>query len=253
MTSSSLYRGSVRHVRLRPRRHALRYRVFWLLLDLDARPALRLLSFGRFNLFGFDERDHGDGTPGGLRAWVAGQLDAAGIDAPGPVRVLTMPRVLGYVFNPISVYFCHRADGTLAAVLYEVNNTFGTRHSYLFAVGAEAHPLRHACRKQLYVSPFLPTGMTYRFRLAPPAARVALAIDAADAAGPVLSAVLSGRRVKLTDAALLRAFLAIPLLTLKVTAAIHWQALRLWLKRVPLVPRPAPPATPVSIIPADPA
>lgn len=245
--ASALYRGSVRHVRLAPRRHALRYRVAWLLLDLDERPALarrlRLLSFGRFNLFGFDERDHGDGTPGGLRAWVARQLAAAGITgADAAVRVLCMPRVLGYVFNPISVFFCHRADGRLAAVLYEVHNTFGQRHAYTFALpdGTEEAPLRHSCAKALYVSPFLPMALRYRFRLRPPAAQVALAIDTVGDGGTVLAAALHGSRVALTDAALLRTALALPLLTVKVTAAIHWEALLLWLKRVPLVPRPAP-------------
>lgn len=250
--ASCLYRGSVRHVRLRPRRHALRYRCAWLLLDLDEIPALRrrlrLLSFGRFNLFGFDERDHGDGAPGGLGAWVGRQLQAAGLaEAAARVRVLCLPRVLGYVFNPVSVYFCHRADGTLAAVLYEVNNTFGQRHSYLIPVEGGVHPLRHDCRKDFYVSPFLPMDMQYRFRLQPPGARVALAIDAVDATGPVLAAVMSARRRPLTDAALLRTFLALPLLTLKVTAAIHWEALWLWLKGIRLVPRPAPPAHAVSI------
>ncbi len=245
--ASALYRGSVRHVRLAPRRHALRYRVAWLLLDLDERPALarrlRLLSFGRFNLFGFDERDHGDGTPGGLRAWVGRQIAAAGLaGADATVRVLCMPRVLGYVFNPISVFFCHRADGRLAAVLYEVHNTFGQRHTYTFALpaGAGAAPLRHSCAKALYVSPFLPMALRYRFRLQPPADRVALAIDTVGDGGTVLAAALHGRRAALSDATLLRTALTLPLLTVKVIAAIHWEALRLWLKRVPLVPRPAP-------------
>jgi DUF1365 family protein len=255
MTRSCLYHGSVRHVRSRPRRHALRYRAFWLLLDLDERAAvarrLRLLSFGRFNLFGFDERDHGDGTPGGLRAWVANQLRQAGIAADGGVSVLCMPRVLGYVFNPISVYLCRRADGTLAAVLYEVNNTFGQRHCYLIPATGNDAVVRQACGKHLYVSPFLPMELRYRFRLTPPDARVALAIDAVDAQGPLLSAALTGRRAALTDAALLRAFVTVPLLTLKVIAAIHWEALLLWRKRVRLVPRPAPPASPVTFVRPD--
>ncbi len=255
MTRSCLYRGSVRHVRNRPRRHALRYRAFWLLLDLDEcatlAQRLRLLSFGRFNLFDFDQRDHGDGTPNGLRAWVARQLHDAGIDADGSISVLCMPRVLGYVFNPISVYFCRRPDGTLAAALYEVNNTFGQRHSYLIPTRGADPLVRQQCRKELYVSPFLPMDLTYHFRLSPPDARVALAIDAADAHGVVLAATMIGRRQTLTDAALLRTFIAVPLLTLKVIAAIHWEALRLWRKRVRLVPRPAAPTAPVTTVRPD--
>ncbi len=253
---SCLYRGSVRHVRHAPRRHRLRYRGFWLLLDLDEVPALaarlRLFSRDRFNLFGFTERDHGDGTPGGLRGWVARQLDAAGLAADGPVRLLTMPRVLGYVFNPISIFFCHRADGALVAILYEVRNTFGQRHSYLIAASNAAGPQRQTCHKELYVSPFMPMEMLYTFRIAPPAERVAVAIEVAGRHGRVLTATLAGRRAALTDATLLRAFLAVPLLTLKVVAAIHWQALLIWRKGVALQPRPAPPLHAVTFIRPDP-
>ncbi len=131
---SALYEGTVAHRRLRPRRHRLRYRVFSLLLDIDEVPALcaglRLLSHRRFNLFNFDERDHGDGTGGSLREWVETHLAEAGIDLEvGTIRLLAMPRVLGYGFNPISVWFCYHRSGRLAALLHEVHNTFGERHT----------------------------------------------------------------------------------------------------------------------------
>ncbi|HET6970048.1 MAG TPA: DUF1365 family protein, partial [Phenylobacterium sp.] len=135
MLRSGLYPGVVTHARTRPRRHALRYRIFMLLLDLDeleaADRALRLFSLGRFNLVGFDPRRHGDGSATPLKTQVERQLAAAGIAHGGPVRILAMPRILGTGFNPLTVYYCHRPDGALSAILYEVNNTFGERHSYL--------------------------------------------------------------------------------------------------------------------------
>ena len=136
-TASGLYQGAVTHKRLRPREHALRYRVFMLLLDLDELPdlfrRLRLLSRGRFGLMSFDAGDHGDRSGAPLRPQIEQRLAAAGIEAGGPIRLLCMPRVLGYGFNPLSLFFCHRRDGRLAAILYEVTNTFGERHAYLIA------------------------------------------------------------------------------------------------------------------------
>ena len=136
---STLYAGTVMHRRVRPRAHRLRYRVFWMLLDLDEIAALphilRLFSHNRFNAVSFFDNDHGDGSGRPLRAQVEEHLQAAGI-APdgGPIRLLCMPRVFGYGFNPLSVYFCYQRDGSLAAMLYEVHNTFGERHSYLIPV-----------------------------------------------------------------------------------------------------------------------
>ena len=139
MITSALYVGRVGHTRLRPRRHTLGYRSFMLLIDLEEAEALagrlRWFSLDRFNLFGFRARDHGDGSSTPLRAQIAAHLEAAGLGASlGAVRLLCLPRVLGYVFNPISLYFCHSAAGELIAILYEVSSTFGERHSYLAAV-----------------------------------------------------------------------------------------------------------------------
>lgn len=139
--NSALYRGRVMHRRLRPKIHELNYRVFWLLLDLseidDVDGRLRLFSRNRFNLLSFHDKDYGDGS-GGLRPQVDAWMAQAGIDlAGGPVRLLTMPRVLGYVFNPISIYYCHRPDGRLAAMVYEVTSTFGIRHAYVIPIPIE--------------------------------------------------------------------------------------------------------------------
>jgi len=148
--------------------------------------------------------------------------------------------VLGYVFNPISVYYCHRPDGTLAALVYEVSNTFGERHSYVIGVRAgdgARGVIRQRAEKALYVSPFAGMDMAYAFRGAEPGARLHLVVEATDAEGVLILAAMAARRHELTDRAILATTLALPLATLKVTAAIHWEALKLWLKGVPLVPR----------------
>lgn len=253
MTASALYTGAVVHARLRPLRHRLRYRMLNMLLDLDELPALdrRLALFGhnRRALFSFHDADHGDGSATPLRMQVETVLRAGGIDpAAGRILVLCMPRVLGMVFNPLTVYFCHGADGRLQAMLYEVNNTFGQRHAYLVPVhGTVQGVLRQRCDKRFYVSPFMDMDLTYAFRVTMPAATLAIAIDAHDAGGPVLFAAFTGRRRELTDARLFGAFLAHPLLAGRVIGGIHWEALKLWWKGMRLRPRPEPPAATVTI------
>jgi hypothetical protein len=255
--ASALYTGSVMHQRLRPVRHRLRYRVFSLLLDLDELPALsqrlRLFSLNGFNLFSLHERDYGAGN-GGLRGYVEAQLRAAGLPAAGAIRLLTMPRILGYAFNPLSVYFCHAGDGALSAVLYEVNNTFGERHSYLIEVDPEQRAgdtIVQQCAKQFHVSPFLALDMSYRFRIEAPAVQrdgLSIGVVAQDAEGAVLNARFDARRRSLDDAALMRVFLTHPLLTLKVVAAIHWEALRLLVKGIRWHPKPPSPDQLVTVV-----
>jgi DUF1365 family protein len=223
------------HHRRRPRVHKFRYRVFWLLLDLDELPLLdgrlRLFSLDRPNLFAHYARDHGDGSDVPLRGQIDALLAGAGIDlGGGAVRLLCMPRMLGYVFNPLSVYYCYRADGGLAALVHEVHNTFGERHAYVIPVAASDGAIRQDCRKAFYVSPFMDMDLRYAFRVAPPAERVTLAIRASDGAGPVLDACLTGARHGLSDRTLLAVLAAMPFVTVKVIVAIHWEAARLWLK-----------------------
>lgn len=253
--ASALYRGTVTHRRLRPIVHRLKYRVFWLLLDLDEVDGLarrlRLFSHNRFNLLSFHDRDHGDGSGAALRPQVETWLKRAGIDLEGgSIRLLTMPRVLGYVFNPISLYYVHRPDGAAAAMVYEVTSTFGVRHAYVIPVPPEDQAtglIRQGAAKALYVSPFMGMEMDYEFRGHAPGERLDLTIDGLDAEGVLITAAMTGRRSPLTDAGLLSAAGAVPFLTLKVVAAIHWEALKLWLKRVPLTRRPPPARSPVTI------
>jgi DUF1365 family protein len=249
---SALYMGRVIHRRYRPRVHKLDYRVFWLHLDLDELDTLgrRLKTFARnrFNLFSFHDRDYGDRSGRPIKPQIEAYLAGAGIAAGGRITVLTMPRILGYVFNPLSVFFCHRPDGALAAIFYEVTNTFGERHSYLIPVTDPiAHPIRQSVEKCFFVSPFLNMDLAYDFRVEPPGGNVVVGIAVRDPDGPMLNAVLRGDRADLSDRSLLSAFVRVPLLTLKVVAGIHWEAIFLVLKRVGLRKKPAPPLHPVSL------
>ena len=251
---STLYAGTVMHRRVRPRAHRLRYRVFWMLLDLDEIESLphrlQLFSHNRFNAVSFFDKDHGDGSGRPLRPQVEAHLKDAGIDIEGgSIKLLCMPRVLGYGFNPLSVYFCHRPDGTLAAILYEVHNTFKQRHSYLIPVEPAAGAvIEQQCHKLFYVSPFLDMDMNYAFRVGVPGDRISIAIRAADKDGLLLAAALSGDRQALTDGSLLRLLSIYPLLTFKVIGAIHWHALRLLLKGFRPRPRPSPPKIQVTVV-----
>ena len=255
MTKGSvLYRGRVMHRRLRPKRHRFAYRMALMLLDLDELDLLdrelRLFSLDHFNLFSFRTRDHGDGSAVPLREQVAWRLEQAGIGTNDlKIRLLTMPRLLGFAFNPISIYYCSTAGGRLTAILYEVNNTFGQRHTYLLEVSeAPSLAIHQTAPKRLHVSPFMEMDQTYAFRLMPPGERLAVAITSRDADGPMLTAVLDMKRRPLTDAALLRTFAAMPLMTFKVIAAIGWEALKLWLRRVPVHHLPPLPAQPMTVV-----
>ncbi len=251
--ASGLYEGLVTHVRTRPRRHRLGYRIFQLLLDLDELDrldgALRLFGHNRAALVSFHDRDHGRGE-GPLRAHVEAELAKAGIDIRGgPVRLLCMPRVLGQAFNPLSLYFCHDRSGALAAILYEVNNTFGERHSYLIPAEAPAADrVRQACDKLFFVSPFMDMAMGYAFEIRPPGEELFVGVTSSDARGPMLLATFAAKRAELTDRALASAVLRHPLLALKVLGAIHWEALKLILKGVGLRRRPPVPAEAVTVV-----
>jgi uncharacterized protein len=246
--AAALYFGDVMHARLKPVGHRFSYRVMSLLIDLDrldiADRQSRLFGVNRAALYSFHERDHGERDGSSLAAYARRRAAEHGIDLTGGrVLLLCYPRLLGFTFNPLSVYFCTRADGELALTIYEVRNTFGDIHSYVLPVRPgelTAAGLRQQQEKLFYVSPFIDMPMRYHFRLSPPAARVKLRILETDRTGPLLAATFHGVRRALSSAQLLRAFFALPLVTLKIVAAIHWEALRLWVKGLRLVPRPGP-------------
>ncbi len=251
--------GQVRHKRLRPAIHAFSYGMYFIRLPLRSLGAggfaSRLMARNRFNLLSFYDRDHGDGRLP-LLEWIAGLLKQEGVpDADGEIWLQTMPRVLGYVFNPVSFWFCHRADGALRAVLCDVRNTFGERHFYLLDTGEKiAWGSELSATKIFHVSPFCRIEGGYRFRFMRSSQvcdgrerEMHLAcVDHDDAEGPLLQTSLSGRAVPIGDRSVARAFFTYPLMSFGVIARIHWQALRLWLRRVPFFSKPVPPQQKVS-------
>lgn len=256
--SSCLYIGRVVHQRVKPRRHRLDYRVFSMCLDVDEIDQLArelpIFSRNRFNWASFHDRDHGagDGTPVARHAREL--LAEAGLARFGArIRLLCYPRILGYVFNPLSVYFCEDEHGLLGGVVYEVNNTFAERKSYVIPV--ERSPdeaiVRQTCAKELYVSPFTHAHGRYSFNIRPPSTtddEVLVGIVLHDTTGAVLNARFAGRRQPLASSTLARALLRHPLMTLKVVGGIHLEAARLWAKGVPLVPRHVSPAYSYTVV-----
>lgn len=245
---SALFPGHVTHARLRPKPHKLAYKIYSLLLDLDELEALdrklKLFSLDRFNLFSFYRKDRGDGSALPLREQVENAMRAAGVEPDGgAIRLLTMPRIAGWAFNPLSVFFCYNRGSELVAILWEVDNTFRQRHGYMIPVeDAASGRIAQSCDKAFYVSPFMDMKLRYAFEVTPPKDKLSIRINCSDDEGLLLTARHLARRVELSDAALLRAFFAVPFLTLKVVGGIHWEALKIWLKGIGLRKRPAPPA-----------
>ncbi|MBA4111697.1 MAG: DUF1365 domain-containing protein [Leptothrix sp. (in: Bacteria)] len=239
--------GQVRHTRLKPARNAFAYPSYFWMLPMRAlrRQAADEVKRNRFGGLSFHDADHGLGGADAL-AWLDNMLRDEGISGPdidqGEVWLQTYPRVLGHVFKPVSFWYVHRVDGSLAAVVAEVNNTFGERHCYLLHGPALAWGHEITADKVFHVSPFCEVAGTYRFRFMRTAQdRIVVRIDHDDQEGPVLQTSLSGQLVPLTRASALRAFWGWPLMTVGVVARIHWQALRVWVKGVPLRTKPAPP------------
>lgn len=236
------------HARLRPHGLRFRYLVLALFVDvdrLDEKVALPFFSVGRFNLFAFSPADHGprDGSP--LRDYIDRLHRDAGLARPERITLVCFARLLGYVFNPIATYCCADAEGRTTSIIYEVRNTFGEHHSYLFPVSecAEAGVNAHECDKLFYVSPFMDMPLRYRFLTTPPQrGDFSLKIIERDREGVVLTALMRARAFAPTRTALLGRLAATPLAGFKVLAGIHWQALRLWLRGHRLRPRPLPPA-----------
>jgi hypothetical protein len=230
------------HARRRPARNVFKYPVLYWLVDLDElghlSRSMRLFSWNAPNVVSFRDGDHleDDGLP--LKAKVLRFVRERGVDLPSDARieVLTQPRVLGYVFNPVSFYWCYRPGGELACMVAELSNTFGERLPELLDGGS----LTYEHEKRLHVSPFFGLDQRYRYVFSEPGDTVTARIEVHDAGGGMpLHAVLAGRRRELTNATLARALVRYPLMPARITALIHWQALRLWLKRVPFHHKPA--------------
>ncbi len=253
LTRPLIGRGQVRHTRLRPTQNAFAYPTYFLMLPLRSwreQPACDLPR-NRRGLMSFFDRDHGDGRSDCL-SWIEELLQQEGIhDADGEIWLHCFPRVLGYTFKPVSFWYCHRADNGLAAIVVEVNNTFGERHCYLLNGNSLAYGRELHAAKVFHVSPFCHVLGSYRFRFMRTGSpvngsdtacgRTVVRIDHDDEAGPLIQTSVSGRLEVLTTGRLMAAFFCVPFMTWGLIARIHWQALRLWLKRVPFVRKPAPP------------
>lgn len=246
LPENCIYDGIVSHERFRPFSHRFEYAVFSVFLDIDALPdtagRLKLFTYNGNGLFAFFDRDHGprDGSP--LRPWVERELRDNGISTtPARIFIHCFPRFLGYVFNPLSIYFCYDLENRLQAVVYEVKNTFGDQHCYVFATdippGQHMIP-DHGTNKGFYVSPFIEMACRYDFRMRLPGKKFALRIHQTAEGEDMLLAIQHGRRRVLSDRMLARMMVKIPFLTLKVIAGIHWEALKLWLKGAKFHSRP---------------
>ncbi|MBX9464848.1 MAG: DUF1365 domain-containing protein [Aquamicrobium sp.] len=247
-TAGTLYPGKVMHQRLKPFGHRFSYPVFSLLVDIDRLDELgrmsRLLGVNRAGVASFQERDHVENDGETLRQFVDRLLADTGLHKPAArVLLLCFPRILGYVFNPISVYFAYDDTGRLIALIYAVRNTFGGRHAYVAPVlaGEESSAgVRQERRKVFHVSPFIGMNAHYHFRVLPPGKTVRLRIHETEDNAPLLAATLNGDALALGDRTLARCLLRFPFMTLKVVGAIHWQALKLWLKGAPFHKSPSP-------------
>ena len=240
--NSSIYSGFVTHKRLKPKRHFFKYKIFSLLIDLNELKTLdkkiKFFSYNRFNILSFYDLDHGPRDGSSLGNWVKDKLTEAKINiGSGPIKLLCYPRFFGYVFNPLSIFYCYDKNLNLKAILYEVKNTFNEQHTYVFSVTHSSSLILHKCNKKFYVSPFIEMEAFYNFRLLNPGKTLNIFIKESDKKGVLLIACQVGKKLEMTSKNLLFQFLKHPLMSFKVIMAIHFEALRLWIKGVKLVRR----------------
>ena len=235
-----IYKGIVTHRRFKPKRHFFSYKTFSIFFDLDELEYLEkkisIFSLNKFNLFSFYNRDHGDRDGGDLQSWVKSTLKKFKINVQiSKIKLLCFPRIFGYVFNPLSIFYCYNEENELKAILYEVKNTFNEQHTYIFPVEKRSKIITQNCNKRFYVSPFIEMETAYNFRLAEPKETLSVFIKQTDSNGIVLSACQIGRKEDISTKQLLINFCKHPLMTIKIIMAIHFEALRLWKKGVKII------------------
>ena len=239
---SCIYNGKVIHKRFKPKKHFFSYKVFSLLLDLDEinniDNEISIFSYNKFNLISFYDKDHGARSNTSLKEWVIKNLKYLNInDQNIKIKILCYPRILGYVFNPLSIFFVYNSKLSLIAILYEVKNTFGEQHTYIFKTNFETTKIKNDCKKKFYVSPFMDLESKYQFRITNPGENLSVLIDQSDEGGKLLFASQDGKRSALNTKNLILSYIKHPLMTFKVISAIHFEALRLWFKGIKLVPK----------------
>ena len=240
INNSCIYIGSVIHKRFKPKKHFFKYNVFSLFLDLDEINELDqkilFFSYNKFNILSFFDKDHGYRDGSSIKNWLIHVLQKKNISTINiKIKILCYPRIFGYVFNPLSIFFIYDADSNPIAILYEVKNTFGEQHTYVFKIDIKNKQILNNCKKKFYVSPFMDLESKYFFKVLIPNERLSVIIDQRDKEGKLLFASQDGERVKLSSKNLLISYLKHPLMTLKIISAIHYEALKLWMKGIKLV------------------
>ena len=237
-----IYKGIVTHRRFKPKRHFFNYKTFSILFDLDELTDLEkkisIFSLNKFNLFSFYNKDHGNRDGSDIKNWVKNNLNKFNINFEvSKIKLLCFPRIFGYVFNPLSIFYCYNKKSELRAILYEVKNTFNEQHTYIFEVKNNSKIITQSCSKKFYVSPFMEMETSYNFRLSEPKETLSVFIKQKDREGMLLSACQIGKKEQISTKRLLVNFLKHPMMTIKIIMAIHFEALRLWKKGVKLVKR----------------
>ena len=240
MINSSIYNGSVIHKRFKPKKHFFKYKVFSLFLDLseleELNNNLSFFSINKFNLISFYEKDHGERDGSSILDWVKNNLRSNNVSTDNiKVKLLCYPRILGYVFNPLSIFFVYDNDENLISILYEVKNTFGEQHTYVFKIEGENKLIQNNCSKKFHVSPFIEMDCNYFFRILNPGDKLSVIIDQYDQEGKILFASQDGIRSDLTNKNLMNSYLKHPLMTFKIISAIHFEAFKLWIKGIKFV------------------
>ena len=240
MTNSCIYNGTVIHKRFKPKEHFFKYKVFSLLIDLseldELNKKIRFFSFNKFNLISFHEKDHGERDGSSIIEWVKLNLKNNNISYDKiKIKLLCYPRILGYVFNPLSVFFVYDENEKLISILYEVKNTFGEQHTYVFRVDNESNLIQNNCSKKFHVSPFIEMDCNYFFRILNPNKKLSIIIDQYDKDGKILFASQDGKRSDLDSKQLIKSYLKHPLMTFKIISAIHFEAFKLWAKGIKFI------------------
>ena len=237
--TSSIYNGTVIHKRFKPKVHFFKYQVFSLLIDLSELDILdkkiSFFSYNSFNLISFFDKDHGDRNGTSLVDWVKKNLKENKITYENiKIKLLCYPRIFGYVFNPLSVFFVYDNNDNLISILYEVKNTFGEQHTYIFKVEND-NLLQHNCEKKFHVSPFIEMNCNYFFRILKPSEKISVIIDQYQSNEKILYASQDGKRTDFTSSELIKSYLKHPLMTFKIISAIHFEAFKLWAKGIKFI------------------